>query len=104
MAWYDGQVTNPSNGQVIADTGQLAGSNYSFAAAVHASVACDFELQQVASDGTTVLNRQKLSVLTGQANILLPGITATLQTNERLRVVCASTLALGAVGASVFVA
>jgi hypothetical protein len=103
MSWYDGQVSGPSNGDVVADTGAQAAGNVTFAAAVHSTLPCTFEVQHVASDNTTVVHKQKLSVLSGNGTLNIAPIYATLGTNERLRVIAAQALPLGSVDASIFV-
>lgn len=101
--WFDDEVASPSNGAVVVDTGPMGGGSRAVSFLVHSTLACTFEFQLVDTDGTTVLHKQKISIVSGQADFSLStNITIDMTTNQRLRIVTAQALALGTVSASIW--
>lgn len=104
MAWFAGEVTNPSDGQVIVDTGPLSGpTNVTFAATFYSSLTTTFEVQQTAANGTQVLRRQRFKVMSAGDSLTTSGIYSYLGDQERLRIVAISPNGNGVVSASIWI-
>lgn len=102
-SWADDEVAGPANNAIIVDTGALTGGNKSVSFLVHSTLPGVFEFQHVDTDGTTVLHRQRVSVVSGQADFALTSsITITVAANQSLRIVSKQALTLGTVGASIW--
>jgi len=101
--WFDNEVTSPSNGATIVDTGPLSAASRSVTIAIHSSLPGTFELQQVDDDNTTVLHRQKFSILSGQTDLsMAPDVKVQMETDQRLRIVSKQALTLGVVSGSIW--
>lgn len=105
MTWYtEGLKSTPASGTVLADTGQLTEGSRSIAlvASANVSVPIRLEVRNAANDATNISQIFHLSAL---GPVATPEVTGyvNLSSNERVRIVTASGLALGDVQASLFV-
>ena len=101
--WFDNEVAGPGNNEVIVDTGPLSAASRSASIAIHSTLAGIFELQHIDANNSTILHKQKLSILSGQFDLSqAPDVKITMATDERLRIVSKQALTLGTVGASIW--
>lgn len=91
--WTDGTLfTNPVDGQVLCDTGELPRGRYLFGIEASASVDWVYDRQQrnAANDANTKSQRRRPRA--GNEDFLCPN-EITLDEGERLRVVLSGTIA-----------
>lgn len=101
--WAQDEVAGPANNEVIVDTGAMTSGSRAVTLMVHSTLPGTFEFQLVDTDGTTVLKKQKLSVVSGQADFALStNVTIDIAADQRLRIVAKQALTLGTVGASIW--
>ena len=99
--WTDGAVlTNPTDGTVLADTGQLESGIYLVAAVGAGSVAWVYDLQRRDAAKATTLNSQRRRPAAGNEDFLLAN-KITLASNERIRCVLSGAVT-GEVEMSIF--
>lgn len=102
--WRSNTVTSPGAGDVIVDTDAMASpANYFVSALVNASLAASFLFQHRNAANNASINEQEFNILANNA-VAIPEFRVFLNTDERIRIVMRSALALGRVSCSLFFA
>lgn len=100
--WWDAEVAGPANNEVIVDTGAQPYRYGSVVVFIHSTLPGTFEFQLRDTNGTTVLHKQKLSVVSGQVDVALNGVNVFLAEDQRLVIISKQALTLGTVSASIW--
>lgn len=100
--WWDNQVSGPANDAIIVDSGALAARSGQVVVCINSTLPGSFEFQHRDTNNSTVLHRQKVTIVTGQADISITGPLITVEENQHLVIVSKQALTLGTVGASIW--
>lgn len=100
--WWNNEVAGPANNEVLLDSGAQFERSGAVVVMIHSTLPGTFEFQLRDTDNTTVLRKQKLSVVNGQADITINGAMVTLTEDQHLVVVSKQALTLGTVTVSIW--